>query len=62
MEKVITSTYTVREQVWRGLRRLAEIKAAQAGGRPSASGVIERLVLAELARLDAEQAGGPRAR
>lgn len=58
---MVTTTIRIRPEVWQALRRLAEVKTQQAGGRPSASGVIERLVEAELARLEAEQRDGAHA-
>jgi hypothetical protein len=44
------TSLTIRPEVWRALRRLAELKAEQQGGRPNASAIIEKLVLEETAR------------
>ena len=52
----VVTTIRVRPEIWLALRRLAELRAAQAGGRPSASGVIEALVEAEAARVEADRA------
>jgi predicted transcriptional regulator len=49
-EQSITTTIRVSPRVWQALRRLAELRCAERGGRPSASGVISDLVAREVAR------------
>jgi hypothetical protein len=44
MERTIRTSVVVPERVWRMLRALAEAKALQAGGRPSASAIVAELV------------------
>ena len=44
------TTIRIPERIWRALRALAEHKALEAGGRPSASAVIAELVDAAAAR------------
>lgn len=50
MEPMVVTTVRVPERVWLALRKLAELKALQHGGRASASGVVTDLVLAETKR------------
>lgn len=49
-ENTMQTTIRVSSRVWRLLRALAEHKALEAGGRPSASAVIAELVDAAAAR------------
>ena len=46
-DRPIRTSLVIRPEVWRALRRLAEVKAEQAGGRPNASRIVEDLVMRE---------------